>query len=286
MADSSKLPLFPIMVKVWAGHDRHDFRYLRRSLPSLLSSQLPDGARVIFINDRSLDPRVSPFLQRLASAHGNVEVWTNPQRLGPNKGQEYNVPLLAAKFPDAPYFMFCDDDVIYHPGWLQRLVRVYEEARGQGLRGVFAALNIPFRPHYEVRRLPTSEVLLKHRQPALNWLVPRDVYDEVGPFRDTDVAYDTDYGNRLIERGLPVICLRPSYVQNIGYHGAYQHDDTLTAPDYVGRRDLYLRGRDCYYFVRRNTVGRLRGWVERLPDSRWKRCGLRLARRVRDLVHK
>ena len=31
---------FPIMVKVWAGREKHDFRYIRRSLPSLLESAL------------------------------------------------------------------------------------------------------------------------------------------------------------------------------------------------------------------------------------------------------
>jgi hypothetical protein len=132
--------------------------------------------------------------------------------------------------------------------------------------------------------LATSEVLLKERQAALNWLLPREVYEEVGPFRDTGVAYDTDYTNRLIAHGLPVICMRPSYVQNIGYHGAYQNSDALAAPDFVGRRDLYLIGRDWWYGVRRNTVGRLRDWVERHPESLWNRWGLGLARRVRDFV--
>src|SRR5262245_50817335 len=178
---------FPIMVKVWAGHERHDFRYIRRSLPSLLNSALPEAARVILINDRSLDPRIAGFLEGLAARHANVEVWTNPERMGPNRGQEYNFPRLVARYPQAPYSCLCDDDIIYHPGWLPRLIQVYREAAARGLLGVFAALNIPFRAHYQTVQLPTSEVLLKQRQPALNWLVPRDVYEQVGPFRDTGV---------------------------------------------------------------------------------------------------
>lgn len=276
--------LFPIMVKVWAGKDPHDFRYVRRSLPSLLSSGLPDAARVIFVNDRSLDPRVEGFLQGCAAGRPNVEVWTNPERMGPNKGQEYNALRVVGRFPQAPYYVFCDDDMIYHPGWLQRLVRVYEEARDAGLRGVFTALNTPFRPHYDSRRLPTSEVLLKERQPAFNWLVPRETYEAVGPFRDVGVAYDTDYTNRLIALGFPVICLKPSYVQNIGYHGAYQNSDAITARDYVGRRDAYLFARDVWYGVKRNTVGRARDWVERMPDGRLKRAGLGVYRRLRGLL--
>jgi glycosyltransferase involved in cell wall biosynthesis len=275
---------FPILIKVWAGESAHDMRYIRRSLPSLLASDLPKEARVILIDDCSPNPRLAPFLRQLAEQHDIVELWRNPERLGPNRGQEYNFPRVVAKYPDAPFYVMCDDDVIYHPGWLQRLIRVYEESKAVGLRGVFAALNTPFRPHYDTRKLPTSEVLLKQRQPALNWLVPRDVYEEVGPFRDTGVAFDTDYTNRLIELGLPVICMRPSYVQNIGYHGAYQNGDTVTAPDYVGRRDLYLFSRDCWYGMQQQTVGRLQDWFDNLPDSRWKRGAQSVARRGRKLL--
>ena len=184
--------LFPIMVKVWAGAQGHDFRYIRRSLPSLLSSNLPAEARVIFINDRSQDPRVEGFLRSLAAGHPAVEVWTNPQRLGPNRGQEYNFPRVVGRFPDAPYYALCDDDIIYHPGWLQRLIAVYEEAKAEGLQGIFAALNIPAKPSCGSARLATSEVVLKPRQPALNWLLPREVYEAVGPFRDVGIAYDHD----------------------------------------------------------------------------------------------
>ncbi|HEV3444235.1 MAG TPA: glycosyltransferase [Gemmataceae bacterium] len=277
-------PCFPIMVKVWAGLERHDFRYIRRSLPSLLSSDLPAEARVIFVNDRSLDPRIEGYLADLARRHAFVEVWTNPERLGPNKGQEYNVPRVLARFPDAPYLVLCDDDIIYHPGWLQRLIQVYQDARAAGMRGVFTALNVPFRASYASLRLPTSEVLLKERQAALNWLLPREVYDAVGPFRDTGIAYDTEYCNRLAALGIPVICMKPSYVQNIGYHGAYQNGDFFTARDYVGRRDAYLVARDLWYGVKRQTVGRLRDYSEKMPDGKLKRAGLRLYRGMRSLV--
>ena len=88
---------------------------------------------------------------------------------------------------------------------------------------------------------------------ALNWLVPRSIYELVGPFRDVGIAYDTDYANRLAQHRLPVICLRPSYVQNIGYFGAYQAGDELRAPDFVGRRDPWLVTRDVWFHVGRQV---------------------------------
>ncbi len=244
-------PEFPIMVKVWAGKSRHDFRYIRRSLPSLLNSDLPAEAMVILINDRSLDPRVQPFLEQCRDSDPRVAVWLNEERLGPNKGQEVNFAKLVDQFPDAPHYVICDDDIIYHPGWLQRLIAVRHDAEEAGLRGVFTALNVPFRPAFDEKKLPTSEVLIKERQAALNWLIPRDVYGEVGPFQDKGIAYDTEYCDRMAALNLPVICMKPSHVQNIGYVGAYQFDDRYTAPDYVGERDFYLRSRDVWYSTRR-----------------------------------
>jgi GT2 family glycosyltransferase len=268
---------FPIMIKVWAGTGRHDFRYISHSLPSLLASDLPANARVILIDDRSTDPRLQPFVTGLAAEHANVEVWTNPRQMGPNEGHAYNVPLLFEKFPEAPYIVLCDDDVVYHPGWLQRLIRVYEEAKAVGLRGVFTALNVPARPSSRSVRLPTSEVLVKPRQMALNWLVPREVYEAVGPFRDVGVAYDTEYTDRMIALGFPVICLKPSYVQNIGYHGAYQTDDSLTAKDFVGRMGWKLGATARVYAVLRHARRLAHAVYDRMPESGLKR----LIRRVR-----
>ena len=46
--------------------------------------------------------------------------------------------------------------------------------------------------------------------------------------------------DRAIDAGIPVICLRPSWVQNIGYFGAYQSGTFFTATDFVGRLGPYL----------------------------------------------
>jgi GT2 family glycosyltransferase len=252
-------------------------RYIRRSLPSLLDSELPDEARVIFVDDCSPNPNVALFLRHLAQKYKGVEIWRNSTNLGPNKGQEYNVPLVWKRFPEAPYIVCCDDDIVYHPGWLKRLSRVYEEEKTANLEVIYTAINVPARPHYGRLQLPTSEIVLKERQMALNWLISREVYEEIGPFRDAGIAYDSDYCNRMRERGLPVICLVPSYVQNIGYHGAYQHDDTYRARDFIGRLDAYLVARDCCYRLSRGV----RNLVERVPQGRARELIKRLASPVR-----
>lgn len=245
-ASRSDAPI-PILIKTWSAPRSHRFGYIRRSLPNLLGSGLPDAARIIIVDDQSDDPRLHALLGKLSSAHPRIELWKNPRRMGPNLGQEYNVPRIIERFPDAEFLVFCDDDIVYHPGWLQRTIQVAREAQSEGLSGVFTALNVPYRPAHGTVTLPTSEVLLKERQAALNWVMPRSVYDKVGPFKDAGIAFDTEYCNRMSAMQIPVICLRPSWVQNIGYFGAYQSSTVFTAQDYVGRLSLYLTGVREYY---------------------------------------
>jgi GT2 family glycosyltransferase len=244
------------MVKVWAGDASHDFRYIKRSLPGLLASGLPDEARVIIVDDQSTHKQTLELLQELAK-DPRVMLWRNHERMGPNTGHAYNFSKVVETFPDAQFYAIVDDDIIYHPGWLQRTLQVHDEARARGIAGIMASLNVPYREHYDRVDLPTSTVLLKERQMALNWVIPRDIYEKVGPFRDIGIAYDSDYANRMRALQVPVICLKPSWVQNIGYFGAYQSNDKGKAQDYIGQVDWYLRSRDTL-FVFRNAAERVK----------------------------
>ena len=263
--------VFPILVKVWAGQEPHDFRYICRSLPSLLQSDLPDGARVIIADDCSPEPRLQGFLEDCATKFKHVTLWKNPYRMGPNSGHVYNTRKVVEQFPEAPFYVFCDDDVLYSPGWLKRLIQIYREAQQEGIEGIFTALNIPARPAVSTFCLPTSEVILKQRQFALNWLVPKEIYLKVGPFNVTDVAFDTEYCHRLAQQGFWIVCLKPSYVQNIGLQGFYQTDnnyDVFYAQDYVGRIGLRFGLEKWYWCLRR--------WIDQVVD----RIPLGVARRM------
>jgi len=270
---------FPILVKIWAGSQPHDMRYIRRSIPSLLASNLPSQAKIFLVNDCSTNPELMPFLKKAIQGHNQAQIITNEKNMGPNDGHVHHVPLLWEKFPQAPYMVCCDDDIIYHPDWLNRLISVYEESKKLGIKGIFSALNVPTRSHYDKAHLPTSEVLIKERQMALNWLIPRDVYDTVGPFRNTGIAYDSDYCDRMALLHLPVICLKPSYVQNIGYHGAYAYDELGTARDYVGRLDIYLIFREYLYKFRRRIINAGKRIGNRIPEGKLREI-IRYLKRV------
>ena len=224
----------PIVIKVWAGSEPHDFRYISRSLPSLLASDLPEAVDVLVFDDCSTDPRLRSFLLELSKQDRRVRLFLGDVNKGPNKGQADAYALVENEYPEAPYYLNLDDDVVYHRRWLSRLLEARESLRPRNVNGIFTALNMPFRAPHGILRTPGGTCLLKWKQPALNWLIPREVYQEVGPFTDEGIAYDTAYSHWLRLNGYSVICLTPSLVQNVGTFGAYSRDHSTTSDDFLG----------------------------------------------------
>jgi hypothetical protein len=256
----------PLVMKVWAGAEPHDMDYITRSIPSLLASNLPDGLEVIIYDDCSPSPELRKFLGEIASRDSRVRVIRGEINKGPNLGQQDVFRQIVDEYPDAPYFVNVDDDVVYHCDWMMQLLAARKDCRQFGLNGVFTALNMPYRDAHATLVAQGGKYLLKWKQPALNWLIPRDLYEAVGPFRDEGIAYDTVYSHWMRLKHFPVICLTPSYVQNIGLLGAYASDDTTTSCDFVGE------GEGHSPFVRlshaaRYTLRRLPGKARRLVDA-------------------
>ena len=293
---------FPIAVKVWAGDEPRDFEYISRSLPSLLASDLPAGADVVVFNDRSTDPRLAPFLKKLQSADSRVRVIEHEFNKGPNLGQADAFALLADEYADAEYFVSVDDDAVYHRDWFRRIQLALSDVRPLGINGVFTSFCTPFRkPHTQLQVGPRTRGVfavdqfqssapkadfgadktnshwlrkyhLKWKQPATNWLIPRDVYEHVGPFRDEGIAFDTVYSHRMRLLGYSVICPVESYVQDIGLVGAYAVDNRLCADRFLGEGDgdpVWKRGLTWsrYHLSR---IGReLRASRHRQPKILW-----------------
>jgi hypothetical protein len=227
-------PRVPIVIKTWAGDDKHDLNYIMKSIPSLLSSDLPDWVDVVIYDDFSSSAALKRYLNELDRTNDKVTVIWGKNNLGPNAAQVAVYKYIENEYPQAPFYINCDDDVIYHKKWLQMLIDAKSTCDKNNITGVFSALNMPFRK--VIQQITISEQLkglLKYKQPALNWLIPKQVYDETGGFADEGIAYDTVFSHWLRLYGYYVICLKPSYVQNIGKIGAYSKDSTTTADDFV-----------------------------------------------------
>lgn len=255
-------------MKTWAGEAAHDLEYIRRSIPSLLASDLPAGAELLVYDDCSPNPEVRRLLEEVARRDDRVRLVFGDVNRGPNWGQEFIYRQVEADYPDAPYYVNVDDDVVYHRDWLTRLVDAWQVLGGLGIHGIHTALDMPFRRAEAAVRVAGRRYHLKWKQPALNWFIPREVYAAVGPFVDEGIAYDTVYSHWMRLRGYPVIAMTPSYVQNIGLLGAYADDDTTTSRDFLGEGEgdgLPRRlGRALRYTVNR-IPDRVRGWTDTAP---------------------
>jgi hypothetical protein len=185
---------------------------------------------------------------------------------GPNRGQQDLYSHIVEAYPDTSYYVNVDDDVIYHREWMDHLLAARHRCTAIGLNGVFTALNMPYRRPHAVLKTEDQTCLLKWKQPALNWLIPRDVYEDVGPFQDEGIAYDTVYSHWMRLKHYSVICLKPSYVQNIGLLGAYATDDTTTSRDFVGEgvgRSRIERWVDAVGYTARRVPDMARRCVDR-----------------------
>ena len=224
----------PIVMKVWAGDSEHDLRYVMRSIPSLLKSELPENIKINIFDDCSPNHRLQAFLREVSRRDKRVRLFRFDSNLGPNLGQEMAYKQIEADYPSASYFINVDDDVIYSKHWLNEIQRARKQLAKIGLNGIISAMNMPLRPSFSTLKIDANTYLLKHRQPALNWIIPREIYSAAGPFQYDGVAYDTSYAQRLRLYNFPIVCLSPSYVQNIGISGAYACDARTTSADFVG----------------------------------------------------
>lgn len=252
----------PLVIKTWAGEAPHDMDYITRSIPSLLASDLPDNVDIIIYDDCSPNPAIRDFLGSAARSDKRLRIIFGEQNKGPNLGQQDIYKQIVAEYSDAPFYLNADDDVVYHRQWLNKLTSAYEACRQMGRNGVFTALHMPFRRHFETLSAGGSRLYLKWKQPALNWLIPRDLYEEVGPFRDEGIAYDTVFSHWMRLKGYPIFCMSPSHVQNIGLLGAYATDDTTTALDFAG----FSPGQRLKYQIGYH-VRRIPEYLKSLTDS-------------------
>ena len=66
---------------------------------SLLKSDLPEGTRIVLVDDQSTNEEVLRMLRELPQKDPRVQVWRNHERMGPNTGQAYNFAKLVETHP-------------------------------------------------------------------------------------------------------------------------------------------------------------------------------------------
>ena len=142
----------------------------------------------------------------------------------------------------APWIVFSNNDVVYHPGWFSALMQA-----GRSNPDIRSFCPFDRRsPYLSFGKYRRKSVHFGYRVPIefVGWcfIVERPVFDKTGPL---DERYDLYFGDndfaRTLERESVLHAMVPgSFVGHIGGYTTGQYDASGT-PEYARDRDRYLQ---------------------------------------------
>ena len=191
-------------------------------LPAVLANDYPDFEVVVIDQSSGDESRV------VVEALGDVRVRYQRQH-GAGLSRARNAAIEAAR---GELFAFTDDDCRVPPGWLRRIVEVFDRDRGAGLifgafvpephdpREVFVPGFTPTRYRRLSGRVATR---LNRGEAGGNMAIRSAVLEEVGPF---DLCFgsgapypggdDSDMNDRVLRAGFAVVHDPANVVQHLG----------------------------------------------------------------------
>lgn len=215
--------------------------YLRPSLATLASSQLPDYVHVNIIDDGSA-PDCRAFLMRLPNDY--LPNWS--RTLEDHKGlPAAKIDRYGALLVDYPhdYFVLSDADMYYSIRWFQALEETYRLAVEDGIKvAVASGFRMTLPKEYQHTEYPFYSTC--ERVGGANLLVDMEYYREHPLERGqsekhphTKDAWDWYMMDKIAESKSQIVFPKRSIVQHVGkngghcFNGFYDH-----AKDYIGNR--------------------------------------------------
>ena len=197
---------------------------LKQTLSSLLATEEGHRASITVIDNGS-QPHV---VDALVSNKKNID---NLILLNDNRGKPYawnlgvqivNERCLALERFLPEYYLFCDSDLIFKEGWLDRLLETYDCHRDlplgilSGFAHIKHQLNICSNPLY-----PNNDINIAPFPAGCCMFMHRSVYEKVGKFDDSRLirTVDTSYYRRAHTAGYVTACVHPdSVIEHTGWH--------------------------------------------------------------------
>lgn len=191
---------------------------LWKTLDSLQAHTAVDSYRLILVDNGSDEGLRAKLSQR-------TEI-DELVLLGRNAGKPYSwnlgflmcYNLCAADGDEIPdYFVFCDSDLEFTPGWLQKMLEIYKRNEHLPLGVVSGYLNAcgEFKIDAQASQ---SDLQIRRHPPGCCWIVKREVIESVG-LLDSKAkirGIDTAYTKRLWREGYKNACVVPSLVKHTG----------------------------------------------------------------------
>ena len=158
------------------------------------------------------------------------EFGVNVYALGESRGTGYArnkvIEMSEKIFGRGEYLYLSDNDVKFHPNWLETMIECYEAAWEHGFR-VLGAYNHPY--HQPIGAFRVSDKNAVHEVYALalqSMLMRWEVWDKYGPFDITPVgrvrmSEDVAFTNKLREDGGRVGVVSPALLVNTGIRDSF-----------------------------------------------------------------
>lgn len=198
------------------------FSYLKRTIESLLESDLSLCKKVYLVDDCSRDPRIKKYLSNLPEI---FEVHYNEKNLGVDYNMLKSYKIAFEANPEYSDIVSIDSDCLYKEEWLLEIDKASTMFDDWGLITTFNT-NV----HQVVEK--TGDYLIKKSAGGFSALMRKSLLEEVledkdrianGAFelKSGDTSWDLIYNNKVHKNGMKIICTKTSFTDHIGKFGSH-----------------------------------------------------------------
>lgn len=170
----------------------------------------------VIIHDDGSDASIQQSVFTGTRELGSTHIFNRP---GHNMGVG-NAVRRGFSIANGDYYIKADQDLIFHPGWLESAIKVHEQDVNVGMTGLFKYHVEPCRWQDKQIDVPTvGDYHYVEDFVSSLFVIPSDVYWQCGRFpkSQSNYAEDVGYKNRLKEYGFRLALTNLDYVSNVGF---------------------------------------------------------------------
>jgi len=198
------------------------FSYLKKTLASLMESDLSLCKKIYLIDDCSRDPRVRKLLKTLPDI---FQVHFNEKNLGVDFNMLKSYKIAFGENPNHTSIVSIDSDCIYKKEWLNEIDKAANAFDDWGLVSTFNT-NV----HKTIAQ--TGNYLIKKTAGGFSALMRKNLLTEVlddrekianGAFeiKSGDTSWDLIYNKKVKDNGLKIVVTKTSFTDHIGKFGSH-----------------------------------------------------------------
>lgn len=211
-------------------HNRWD--HTQQTLESLINHTDPELYKLYVVNDASEKEVTLNLAEFHKNAPVSFELIYNPENIGPGASRNMVTKMITEKEARSAYLYHSDNDVYFTKGWLEKLIKVYEDLQIQDSRVlVLGGSCHPYlQNNTQIQVSPGYGIVgLKDAVSGYSQLMTWETWDKYGPFDETMRGQaekimgseDWAFCQKIIKDGYKVGAIEPEVVIPCGKTNTY-----------------------------------------------------------------